>query len=341
MDQTTAARHHARGSLQSVVGSPTVTDVRIRRSPSLLHQFVATVLPRVRRPRELDDPERERDRILRWQAQLPGGLPTRFVRHFERRFELEVDQSAGFPTYVFSPRGRRVERTIFYCHGGGYMAPIDQFHVLYAATLARRLDARIVMPDYPLAPAHTWRDSHEQMVGLTETWSQRAAQAGERGMTLMGDSAGGGYALAIAQTMRDRAAGGSDVAPVAQMVLHAPWADLTTSAPGTEEASFDDPWLMLSKIRLYAEWWAGGPDDLTRPEVSPALGDLRGLPPTLMFHGTRDTLAPGCRLLAQRAAEAGWDLTSIEEPGLLHVYSIFPVVPEGRDAMRRVLDFLR
>src|SRR5690606_7320529 len=184
-------------------------------------------------------------------------------------------------------------------------------------------------------------DSHEQMVGLTETWSQRAAQAGERGMTLMGDSAGGGYALAIAQTMRDRAAGGSDVAPVAQMVLHAPWADLTTSAPGTEEASFDDPWLMLSRIRLYAEWWAGGPDDLTRPEVSPALGDLRGLPPTLMFHGTRDTLAPGCRLLAQRAAEAGWDLTSIEEPGPLPVYSILPVGPEGRGAKRRVLDFRR
>ena len=29
-----------------------------------------------------------------------------------------------------------------------------------------------------------------------------------------------------------------------------------------------------------------------------------------MFCGTRDLLAPGCRLLARRAAEAGWDLTA-------------------------------
>ncbi|WP_110241049.1 alpha/beta hydrolase [Nocardioides gilvus] len=314
--------------------------MRIRRSPSLLHQFVANVLPRVRQARELDDPDRERARILRWQAGLPGGLPTRLVRNFERRFELDVDHSTGFPTYVFAPRGRRVTRTIFYVHGGGYMAPIDQFHVLYAATLARRLDARIVMGDYPLAPAHTWRDSYEQMLDLAVTWAQQTGEAGERGMTLMGDSAGGGYALAIAQGMRDRAA--TETTPqAAQMVLHAPWADLSMSAPGTDEASLGDPWLMLSKIHLYAEWWAGGAEDLTRPEVSPALGDLRDLPPTLMLHGTRDTLAPGCRMLARRAVEAGWDLTSIEEHGLLHVYSIFPVVPEGRNAMRQVLDFLR
>lgn len=328
-----------------MVGSPTVADVRIRTSPSLLHQLVANVLPRVRRARELDDPDREHARILRWQAGLPGGLPTRLVRRFERRFELDVDESAGFPTYVFAPWGRRVTRTILYVHGGGYMAPIDQFQVLYAATLAQRLDARIVMPDYPLAPAHTWRDSYEKMVDLAQTWVRRAGEAGERGMTLMGDSAGAGYALAIAQAMRDRAAAdtGTDTGTpqAAQMVLHAPWADLTTTAPGTEEASLADPWLMLSKIRLYAEWWAGGPEHLDRHEVSPALGDLRGLPPTLMLHGTRDTLAPACRALARRAEEAGWELASIEEPGLLHVYSIFPVVPEGRRAMRQVLDFLR
>ena len=36
-----------------------------------------------------------------------------------------------------------------------------------------------------------------------------------------------------------------------------------------------------------------------------------------MFCGTRDLLMPGCRLLARRAAEARWDLTYVEEPGLI------------------------
>ena len=77
------------------------------------------------------------------------------------------------------------------------------------------------------------------------------------------------------------------------------------------------------------------PSDLGRPEVSPALGDLAGLPPALMFCGTRDTLMPGCRLLARRAAEAGWDLTYVEEPGLLHVFPILPFIPEARQAWRQ------
>ena len=49
-----------------------------------------------------------------------------------------------------------------------------------------------------------------------------------------------------------------------------------------------------------------------------------------MFCGTRDLLAPGCRLLRRRAAEAGWDLTYVEEPDLIHVYPILPFVPEAR-----------
>ena len=49
-----------------------------------------------------------------------------------------------------------------------------------------------------------------------------------------------------------------------------------------------------------------------------------------MFCGTRDLLVPGCRLLARRAAEAGWDLTYVEEPDLIHVYPVLPFIPEAR-----------
>ena len=62
-------------------------------------------------------------------------------------------------------------------------------------------------------------------------------------------------------------------------------------------------------MRAYAGWWAGSPDDLGRPEVSRRSADLAGLPPALMFFGTRDSLWPGGRLLARRAEEAGWPLT--------------------------------
>jgi acetyl esterase/lipase len=139
----------------------------------------------------------------------------------------------------------------------------------------------------------------------------------------------------MAVSMRDRG-----LAPASSLVMHAPWVDLTTSTPETHDMDAIDPWLFIGKLQAYAGWWAGSPDDLGRPEVSPALADLAGLPRALMLHGTRDLLNPGCRLLARRAAEAGWDLTSIEEPDLLHVYGLMPFTPESARAFRQVVAFV-
>ena len=297
--------------------------------PSLRHDLLATLIPKVRKSRDLDTEPAERARVEAWHRTLDRSLPVRATPGFARKWDVEV-ADIGFPSYVLTPRSRRVHRTLYYVHGGGYMAPIDAFHVRYATRLAAAIGARVVMPDYPLAPEHTWADSHDALVADAARW------AGEDGgAVLAGDSAGGGLALAMALSMRDRG-----LSPASSLVLHAPWVDLTTSTPETHELDAIDPWLFIGKLEAYAGWWAGSPDDLRRPEVSPALADLAGLPRALMLHGTRDLLSPGCRLLVRRAAEAGWDLTSIEEPDLLHVYGLMPFTPESARAFRQVVAFV-
>lgn len=298
--------------------------------PSRRHDLLAYVIPRARKSRELDDEPTERARVERWHATLDRSLPTRLVPGFGRRFSVVTEELAGFPVHVVTPRHRDPDRTLFYVHGGGFMAPIDPFQVRYVTRLATALDARVVLPDYPLAPEHTWRDSFEPLTDLV------ARLAGQSRVTLAGDSAGGGYALALALALRDR--GGKQPS---ELLLLSPWVDLSTSTPDT--ASYDeiDPWLFLGKVHAYAEWWAGSPEDLGRPEVSPALGDLSGLPRALMLCGSRDLLVPGCRLLADRAAATDWDLTYVERPDLLHVFALLPFIPEARVARRVTLEFLR
>ncbi|UAL29396.1 alpha/beta hydrolase [Nocardioides rotundus] len=301
--------------------------------PSRRHQALAAVIPRLRRSRELDDEAAERRRVERWHARLTPGMPTppRFRRRFSVRVE-ELTAASGetFPAYVITRRGSTPRRTILYLHGGGFMAPMDVTHARYAGRLASALDARVVLPAYPLAPEHTWRDSHATLVELAE----RCGASDE--LILAGDSAGGGLALAIALGLRDR----GRVTP-AKLLLISPWVDLSTSTPETPDYDAIDTWLFLGKLRAYAGWWAGSADDLDRPEVSPALADLSGLPPALMFCGTRDLLVPGCRLLARRAAEAGWPLRYVEEEGLIHVYPLLPLIPEARRAWRTTVEFLR
>lgn len=303
-------------------------------SPSRRHELLAWAVPRLRKSRDLDTVEAERARLERWHTGLERTLPTGAVPRFTKRFSVVTEQVVGpkgtFSSYVVTPRGIDPKRTIVYLHGGGFVAPIDPFHLRYVSRLARGLRARVVLPDYPLAPEHSWRDSHDALADLTARWL-----ADSEDLVLGGDSAGGGIALALAQTLRDR--GGRQPS---HLLLHSPWVDLTTSTPETVEFSARDTWLFLGKLHAYADWWAGSPEDLARPEVSPGLAQLDGLPPALMFCGTRDTLAPGCRLLARRAADSAWDLTYVEIPDLIHVFPILPGIPEARAAWRQTLDFL-
>ena len=293
--------------------------------PSPQHQFLARVVPVLHRRGEVDDADALRRRVLAEQARAATDPPARTVRGCEVTTRTDL----GFPVHELQVRGTDSGRAVLYLHGGGYVAHADPGHWRYVVRLARRLDARVVLPVYPLAPQWTWRDSHPAVLSLFE----QLAIESPRGVVLAGDSAGGGFALALAQQLAARPG-----PQPTHLVLLSPWLDLTNAAPGTAEANARDPWLRLTRLRLAGSWWAGG-DDETRPEVSPLYGDPAGLPPTLMFCGTLDTFHPQCRELVRRAEGTGWDLAYVEEPDLLHVFPILPV-PEAGPALATTLEFL-
>jgi len=293
--------------------------------PSLRHGFIATVLSRVRKRSEVDDPEVVRREALDEQAQADTDPSSRATA----RCDLSRIDGFGFPVHDLSVSGSDPQRTILYLHGGGYISHADRAHWKLVVHLACELDARIVFPAYPLAPEFTWRDSHPQLVALFE----QVAIGSPGGVSLAGDSAGGGFALALAQQL----AGRPGPQPT-HVVLLSPWVDVTCSSPGTAEASARDPSLKLTRLLLAGKWWAGE-DSATRAEVSPLFGELTHLPRTLMLCGTLDTLHPQCRDLAARAERAGWDLTYVEARGLIHNYPLLPV-PEARRAASEIVRFL-
>lgn len=293
--------------------------------PSPTHRLLTRLIPVVRRAAEVDDPERVRRDVLARQAKADDAPPSRAMRG------LGVSEvgHVGFPVFDLRLAGTTPSRTVLYLHGGGFVGGIDRFHWRYVAALTRGTGARVVVPAYPLAPRHTWRDSHPPLLDLFE----RLGVESPHGVSIAGDSAGGGLALALAQQVARRPG-----PQPTRLVLVSPWVDLAGTTPGTEQAAAHDPWLKLSKLRLYGCWWAGD-DDPARPEVSPLHGEHAGLPSTLVLCGTRDLLVPQVREAVRRMGEAGVHVTYREEPGLLHVYPILPV-PEARGALDEVVAFL-
>ncbi len=298
--------------------------------PSIQHAIASWVIPIIRRNMSPDDIPAIRASMARDNRMNQEGPP----QDVRRSHEESISNVHGFPVFTLWPAGTEAPgRTVVYLHGGAYVRPSDPRHWRFATRLADAIGARAVLPAYPLAPEFTVDDSFEQLVELLEEVSAQSPE----GVVLAGDSAGGGYALALAEALRDRGGAQPD-----RLVLIAPWLDLTGTTPGTLEAAERDPWLSFRHLSIYATFWAGtaDPERLADPRVSPGLGDLAGLPPTQMICGTRDLLQPACDALFERAEEADWSLEYVVAPGLIHVYPLLPI-PEARRAMDQIVQFCR
>jgi acetyl esterase/lipase len=80
--------------------------------------------------------------------------------------------------------------------------------------------------------------------------------------------------------------------------------------------------------------------ELRNPLASPLHGDPAGLPPLLLQVGTREILLSDSTRFADKARGAGVDVTLEVEEGLIHVWQMFPDVPEAQDAVIRIGEFI-
>ena len=72
------------------------------------------------------------------------------------------------------------------------------------------------------------------------------------------------------------------------------------------------------------------------PLVSPLFGDLAGLPPLFVTATQGEVLLSDTTRLAERAEKAGVDVTLRVVEDSVHVYTIFPFLPETRATMEEV-----
>ena len=80
----------------------------------------------------------------------------------------------------------------------------------------------------------------------------------------------------------------------------------------------------------------------TIPLASPYYADLRGLPPLLMQVGGAEVLLDDSIRTAERAKEAGVDVTFKIWEGMPHVWQVFAnFLPEAQQALEECGEFIR
>lgn len=252
-------------------------------------------------------------------------------RRFFGTHRISSRAVGGFPVYTVLPAGTGApERAALYLHGGAYVSAITPWHWALIARIADE-GFRVEVPLYGLAPEHTYL---EAFPFLERVYRELLEEAPAGRTAFAGDSAGGGLALALAQTLP-----GAGLPVPGRLVLISPWVDATLTNPGIAGIEPKDPWLATVGGLVCARAWARG-DELADPRLSPVNGPMEGLPPTDVYIGTHDLFLPDVRELGERLTAAGVRVRREEAEGAFHVYPLIPC-PEGARARERILRTLR
>jgi len=229
--------------------------------------------------------------------------------HHRLRVDIAKRESSGRAVHILSPKSGPTTSLVLFLHGGSYIVNATRPHWRFLVRLVEKAGCTVVAPDYPLAPANCYADAYTMLIGL---YRELQGISPCPSIALMGDSAGGGLALGLAEMIRDE-----KMTQPKAVVLLSPWLDVTMSNPHIEEIDQEDPFLNIKALIRAGSSWARGANP-RKPLISPLYGNLAGLPPIHLFIGTKDVLAADCRRFRGLCMAAKARLAYYEFENMVH-----------------------
>lgn len=239
------------------------------------------------------------DMAVQREFRIPG--PAGEMR--AKLFDTRAERGAG-PVVVFY-------------HGGGYVLGSIETHAGLAAEIARQLDLPVVSIDYRLAPENPWPAAPDDGEAAARWVAANGKSLGREatGLILTGDSAGGNLTLIASAALRDKPA----AVPVILQIPIYPATDFVRTYP-SQQAFGAGYGLDDSGTGMMRQHYAADPRSL---RTSPLLGDLAGLPPTVLVTASLDPLRDQGRAYAARLIEAGVPTAYHEGKGLIHGFATY------------------
>lgn len=238
-------------------------------------------------------------------------------------------------TWIATPENAERDRVLMHIHGGAFVSTIVQHYLDYGEHLSRHTQSRVLCFQYRWAPQHPFPAALDDTLaayrGLLES-----GIAPER-VAFVGDSCGGGIALAALCRLRDA----GEPLPACLVGL-TPWLDAEQTGESAVHPRGIDPFVETKWIRERFKNYAGEHGDLGDPLISPIHSKLAGLPPIYLSVGGIDTTADDSIRLAARAREQGAQVIVDVAGEMVHGYiGLCCQFPEATQAMERVGDFVR
>ncbi|MBY5354024.1 alpha/beta hydrolase [Rhizobium leguminosarum] len=231
-----------------------------------------------------------------------------------------VDAELMWPARLHHPIGQRV---ILYIHGGGFSSGSIRTHSLLAGSLAKAASSDVFLIDYRLMPEYGYPSQINDAL-TAYRWLLDNGYRSEN-VVVAGDGAGGN--IAIETVLRQIQA--AKPLPAAVIAL-SPITDLAATGGSMTTNAESDPLVDKAWIETLRKTYLGSrsPAD---PRVSPLYADMTGFPPLLLQVGSGEVLLDDTLRLADKARQAGVDVTTEVWPGMPHQWQLFPSLLDDAD----------
>jgi monoterpene epsilon-lactone hydrolase len=242
--------------------------------------------------------------------------------------------------------GADASRRVLYIHGGGWVIGSPRSHRTITTKYATMTGCAVFAVDYRLLPEHKRIEGIEDCRAayrwILDNGPEGPSPAGETFVS--GDSAGGNLSLSVVAWARDQGLRLPNA-----VVAFGPATDAMLSSPSMVHNASTDPMLgpvlsMLPRVPRFLRFWMAWfykrmlPCD---PTISPAMGDLSGLPPILIHASEAEMLLDDSRRYVNKARASGSPVTLQLWPHMVHVWHIFEhKLPEARHAFEEIGKFI-
>ena len=252
-------------------------------------------------------------------------------------FGIEIKRKTfgGVPGVTFTPKkSPRADIVMVYFHGGGFCFGSSlTTHRMGLTTLSKITNIICHSIDYRLAPENPYPAALDDALA---SWRYITETNPNSKIILAGDSAGGGLSLALMMYLRDNSERLPD-----STILFSPWTDLNCESETYQSKAKADPMFIPQMTRDCSEYYVPKSVDKKDPYISPAYGDLSGLPRTLIMTGENEILLDDTRIIRQKAVNQDVDIEVQIWPTMFHDWWLFgSFIPETKQCLTKIAEWI-
>lgn len=242
-----------------------------------------------------------------------GEVQSVVPRKIKQRYNYRSKRINKRKVFVLSSKEKRNKMIILYLHGGSYVGALNREHWNFLADIIDDSGATIVVPDYPLTPKYNYEDVFNMVEPI---YKKIINNKKDNEFIIMGDSAGGGLALALVQKLAD-----SNIELPSKTILLSPWLDVRLKNPDIKKIEPNDPVLNKLALMVAGEHYAGK-NGKNSYLVNPIDGPLTKLKNVTIFTGTYDILNADARLLIKKASDVNIKINMKEYEKAVHIWML-------------------